>query len=82
MDEQCQAEMQDMSAQLFVDYKLSPDIVARCENEIKDKCKNIKKPDGSWMDCLMGLAEKMELSEQCYKAVSKPIFKIVTFLFD
>ena len=82
MDEQCQAEMQDMSAQLFDDYKLSPDIVAHCEKEIQDKCKNIQKPDGSWMDCLMGFAEKKELSGQCYKAVSKPIFKIVTFLFD
>ena len=68
IDAKCQAEMQDFAAQLFADYKLSPDVVAHCEKELQEYCKGEMKPDGGAIDCLMGVGDK--LNDTCYQAVS------------
>ena len=59
------------------DYSINPEIVAKCDLEIKKHCNKGEMKEGKTIDCLMDLAEENEgkdeddgIRDQCVKAVS------------
>ena len=57
------------------DYSINPEIVAKCDVEIKTHCQGGKEREGKTIDCLMELAEDSEgndnkIRPDCFKAVS------------
>ena len=75
MTGKCQQHMKELQQELMDDYSINPDIVAKCEKEIKDHCGRVEK-GGKTLDCLMekamekeGKDNKIEFSSECYKAV-------------
>ena len=54
------------------DYKINPEVVASCEDEIAKHCAHGKEREGKTLDCLMKLAEEggTKISQKCMKAVS------------
>ncbi|CAH3040966.1 unnamed protein product [Pocillopora meandrina] len=68
----CQAELFDLRQQLMTDYSLNPEIVAKCDLEIRDSCqKEATVKEGKTIDCLMALAEEHEgddskIRPQCF----------------
>ena len=75
MSGKCQAELFDLRQQLMEDYSINPDIVAKCDLEIKNHCQKGTMKEGKTIDCLMELAEENEgnkdiIRPQCFKAVS------------
>nr|XP_058944278.1 Golgi apparatus protein 1-like [Pocillopora verrucosa] len=73
----CQAELFDLRQQLMTDYSLNPEIVAKCDMEIRDSCqKEATVKEGKTIDCLMALAEEHEgddskIRPQCFAAVEE-----------
>ncbi|XP_071092042.1 Golgi apparatus protein 1-like [Haliotis cracherodii] len=64
----CVAQMEDVRKMLMEDYRLSPNLVARCGEEIKNHCSD-KDIGGETLHCLMGLAkevtDKPKISPAC-----------------
>lgn len=57
------------------DYSINPEIVAKCDMEIRDHCHKGAVKEGKTIDCLMDLAEENEgkddvIRPQCFMAVS------------
>lgn len=80
MGGKCQAELFDLRQQLMTDYSLNPEIVAKCDLEIRDSCqKEATVKEGKTIDCLMALAEEHEgddskIRPQCFAAVSIKLY--------
>ena len=76
MSGKCQAELFDLRQQLMEDYSINPELVAKCDVEIRDHCqKEATVKEGKTIDCLMALAEENEgkddvIRPQCFQAVS------------
>jgi hypothetical protein len=82
---ECLAEMNEVRQSLMSDYRINPEIIANCEEEIK-----ICRPDnnddrleeGAVVHCLMKMAstkrkpnEALPMSAQCRRAVSMPFVR-------
>ena len=78
MSGKCQAEMFDLRQQLMDDYSINPEIVAKCDVEIENRCRKGQEKGGKTIDCLMSLAEEHEgennvIRAQCVEAVSQQV---------
>ena len=75
MSGKCQAELFDLRQQLMEDYSINPEIIAKCDLEIKKHCqKEAIMKEGKAIDCLMALAEENVgkddvIRPQCFQAV-------------
>lgn len=67
---ECQAELFDIRKSLMEDYKVNPEIVTLCGNDIEQYCKGLRR-EGKTLHCLMERAMKKKLAEQCTNAVSR-----------
>ncbi|KAK3610023.1 hypothetical protein CHS0354_032371 [Potamilus streckersoni] len=69
---ECMAEMSEMRQSLMSDYQISPEIVIRCNNEIKARCQGLQSK-GQTIHCLMDLANKRKskdaVSHECKAAL-------------
>lgn len=53
------------------DFKINPEVVSSCEDEIQNHCSKGKEREGKTLDCLMKLAEDPDkISKKCTKALS------------
>lgn len=81
--------MNEVRKQLLSDYKINPELIAHCENEIKSCIpeNTDKLEEGQVMHCLMDMARMkkkknspdLKLSAQCMRAVSSN-FQILRLL--
>ncbi|XP_006615715.1 Golgi apparatus protein 1 isoform X2 [Apis dorsata] len=76
IDEDCQAEMFDHRKLLMEDYRLSPEIVDGCANDITTFCNNLK-IGGATIHCLMEHTrmrkKKLRISSKCQRAIEELI---------
>lgn len=83
IDGDCQAEMFDHRKLLMEDYRLSPEIVDGCANDITTFCNNLK-VGGATIHCLMEHTrtrkKKLRISSKCQRAVIKYLY-IYIFLY-
>ena len=84
MTPECLAEMIDWRKTLLEDFKISPDIVTNCADEIRDSCDGGLQREGKTLHCLMDLArprardaEKKTLT----RAISTKCLRSVRILF-
>lgn len=76
IDGDCQAEMFDHRKLLMEDYRLSPEIVDGCANDITTFCNNLK-IGGATIHCLMEhtrTRKKKRISSKCQRAVIKYLY--------
>ena len=58
MAPECVRELTDMRHSLLEDFKISPELVAACSDEISSKCKShVQHRGGEVLHCLMDLAK-------------------------
>ncbi|XP_045028229.1 LOW QUALITY PROTEIN: Golgi apparatus protein 1 [Daphnia magna] len=66
---ECQAEMLDHRRQLLEDYRLSPEVVYSCQEDIKTNCRT-KEIGGKTLHCLMKHARRQNgISDTCLRAL-------------
>lgn len=66
---ECQAEMLDHRRALLEDYRLSPEVVYSCQQDIKTKCR-AREIGGKTLHCLMKHAQRRGgVSDTCQRAV-------------
>ena len=56
LEAKCVKEMFDMRTELMQDYKISPELVSACKNEIDEFCDGLD-PEGESVHCLMEAAK-------------------------
>uniref|UniRef100_T1J4W1 Golgi apparatus protein 1 n=1 Tax=Strigamia maritima TaxID=126957 RepID=T1J4W1_STRMM len=72
----CQAEMLDHRRSVIEDFKISPDAVNACQNDIARLCSDKLEGNGKTIHCLMEHAKpttrkKKRISQQCMKEIEK-----------
>lgn len=79
LDPECEVEMMDHRKILMEDYRLSPEIVDGCKNEIETLCNGFEF-GGKTIHCLMEHARPRHregtIGDTCQKAVSELLYKI------
>ncbi|XP_012945019.1 Golgi apparatus protein 1 [Aplysia californica] len=76
LESQCVKEMFDLRSELMQDYKISPELVSACQDEIDHFCDGLD-PDGESVHCLMEAAKekskdaKKNFSDKCRVEVAK-----------
>ncbi len=74
---ECTAEVKEIRRELMEDYKISPEIVHLCSDEIKDSCGADVHKEGKTIHCLMKLKmdargdDTKKMSDGCLRAVSE-----------
>ncbi|KAK7114849.1 Golgi apparatus protein 1-like [Littorina saxatilis] len=69
VDASCVQEMIKVRQRLIEDYRINPDLMARCANEIENHCSGLE-PGGKTLHCLMKLArdhsnQRSHISDEC-----------------
>ena len=81
MTPECIGELKEVRRSLMEDYKISPEIVTKCHEEIQSQCNGGLHREGKTLHCLMDLArprrkekdsKRMEtfMSVECRRSVS------------
>lgn len=65
---ECQADLFDIRKSLMEDYKVNPEIITFCIEEIRSSCNGLRR-EGKTLHCLMERAMKEKLSPSCNQAV-------------
>ena len=77
MSQDCQLEMMEHRKMLMEDYRLSPEIVSGCSDDIKRYCNSLE-VGGKTIHCLMEHARpkrrREKVSSACQRAVSLYMF--------
>ena len=76
VDAVCVQEMIKVRQRLVEDYRINPDLMARCSNEIEVHCNGLE-PGGNTLHCLMKLArdrkQQKRIRDECRSQVSVSI---------
>ncbi len=59
---ECVAELEEMRRALMEDYKISPEIVSECSEEINKHCGGGLQREGKTLHCLMDLARPRRMN--------------------
>jgi len=84
---ECVAELNEMRRSLMEDYKISPELVTSCANEINTHCKDkITHRGGEMLHCLMALADNHKrkegetISPECKRKVTVTLLHLMPLL--
>lgn len=84
LDPQCEVELLDYRKMLMEDYRLSPEIVNGCKDEIERFCNGLE-VGGKTIHCLMDHARlrnvKKRIGDVCQRGVSNHIYFLVIFYY-
>ena len=84
VDAVCIQEMVKVRQRLIEDYRINPDLMARCSDEIETYCKGLE-PGGNTLHCLMKLArdrkQQKRIRDECKAQVTVNILHVYPLCF-